>query len=78
MTDSALGELVFLHRTSMVDEFTDKFIALSCRDSNLSEPQQVQLYIVGLVNPLKTDVALRRPRTLEDAVMLARAYEQRL
>jgi hypothetical protein len=30
------------------------------------------------VNPLKTDVALRRPQSLDDAIMLARACEQRL
>jgi hypothetical protein len=29
------------------------------------------------VNPLKTDVALRRPQIQDDAIMLARAYEQR-
>jgi hypothetical protein len=34
------------------------------------------MYTAGLVNPLKTDVALRRPHTLDDAIMLARAYEQ--
>ena len=36
------------------------------------------MYTAGLVNPLKTDVALRRPSSLHDAVMLAWAYEQRL
>jgi hypothetical protein len=35
----------------------------------------VQIYTTGLVNPLKTDVALRRPASLDDAIMFARAYE---
>jgi hypothetical protein len=39
--------------------------------------QLVHIYTAGLVNPLKTDVALRRPTSLDDAIMLARAYEQR-
>ena len=29
------------------------------------------------MNPLNTDVALRCPQSLDDAIMLARAYEQR-
>jgi hypothetical protein len=37
----------------------------------------VHIYTPGLINPLKTDVALRRPTSLDDAIMLARAYEQR-
>jgi hypothetical protein len=36
------------------------------------------MYTAGLVNPLKTDVVLRRPQSLDDAIMLACAYEQRL
>jgi hypothetical protein len=69
MTDSPLGELVLLHRTGAVDDYTDQFLALACRDVDLSDHQ---------VKPLKTDVALRRPTTLDDAIMLTRAYEQRL
>jgi hypothetical protein len=33
---------------------------------------------VGLRNPLRTDVELEHPTTLEDAMALARLYEQRL
>jgi hypothetical protein len=33
---------------------------------------------VGLRNPLRTDVELEHPTTLEDAMALARVYEQRL
>jgi hypothetical protein len=69
MTDSPLGELILLRRTRSVDDHTNQFLTLACRDAGLSEYQ---------VNPLKTDVALRRPATLDNAIMLARAYEQRL
>jgi hypothetical protein len=51
---------------------------LACRDVDLSDHQLVQIYTAGLGNPLKTDVALRRPVVLDDAIMLTRAYEQRL
>jgi hypothetical protein len=49
---------------------------LSCRDLTITEAQQVQLFIIGLGKPLHTDVALRCLALLNDAVMLARAYEQ--
>jgi hypothetical protein len=34
-------------------------------------------FMVGLGQPLCTDVALQKPATLDDAVMYAHAYEQR-
>jgi len=61
MTDSPVGELMLLRRTDSVEDYTDKFLSYACRDADLSEQQLVQIYTAGLVNPLKTDVALRRP-----------------
>jgi hypothetical protein len=78
MTDSPVGELMLLRRTGSVEEYTDQFLAYACRDADLTEQQLVHIYTAGLVNPLKTDVALRRPANLDDAIMLARAYEQRM
>jgi hypothetical protein len=78
ITDSPIGELMLLRRTGTVDDYTDQFLALACRDADLSEQQLIQIYTTGLVNPLKTDIALRRPASLDEAIMLARAYEQRL
>jgi hypothetical protein len=78
MTDSPVDEIMLLRRTGTVEDYTDKFLALACRDADLTELQLVQMYMAGLVNPLKTDVALRRPQSLDDGIMLARAYEQRL
>ncbi|WVZ51300.1 hypothetical protein U9M48_002455 [Paspalum notatum var. saurae] len=78
MTDSPLGELAFLRHTGTVAEYTDRFLALACRDEDLSDPQQVQLYLAGLQNPLKLDVSLRKPKSLNEAIMFARAYGQRL
>jgi hypothetical protein len=42
---------------------------LACRDADLSDHQLVQIYTADLSNPLKTDVTLRRPATLDDAII---------
>jgi hypothetical protein len=60
-----------------MEEFCNRFMSLSCRDHSLTEHQQVQLFTIGLGKPLRTDVALQRPKTLDEEIMLARAYEQR-
>lgn len=78
MTDGPIGELMLLRRTGTVEDYTDKFLALACRDADITEKQLVQMYNAGLVNPLKTDVALQRPQSLDDAIMFVRTYEQRL
>jgi hypothetical protein len=77
LTDSPIGELALLRRQGTVDEFSKWFIALSCRDTMLTEPQQVQLFITGLGDPLRTDIVLQQPATLDDVAIFARAYEQR-
>jgi hypothetical protein len=78
MTDSPLGKLMLLCRVGTVDDYTDQFLTLTCRDADLSDRQLVQIHTAGLTNPLKTDVTLRQPATLDDAIMLARAYKQRM
>jgi hypothetical protein len=69
---------MLLCRAGTVDDYTDQFLTLACRDTDLSNRQLVQIYTAGLTNPLKTDVTLRRPATLDDAIMLAHPYEQRM
>jgi hypothetical protein len=64
-----------LRRTGMVDDYSKCFIALSCCDMTLSEPQQIQLYITGLSDPMHTDVALQQSVSLDDAIIFACAYE---
>jgi hypothetical protein len=76
LTDSTIGELAMLQRTGIVDEFSKRFIALSCLDTSLTEAQQIQLFIIGLGDPLRTDVALQQPSLLDDTVIFAWAYEQ--
>jgi hypothetical protein len=76
LTDSPVGALAMLRRSDSVDDYAKQFMALSCRDTSLTEPLQVQLFITGLGDPLRTDVALQQPASLDDAVIFARAYEQ--
>ena len=78
MTDTPLGELKLLGRTRSMEAYSDHFMSLSCRDPELMQSQLIELYTASLENPLKTDVALRRPETLNDTVMHAHSYEQRL
>jgi hypothetical protein len=75
LMDSPIGELALLCRQGTVDEFSKWFIALSCRDTTLTELQQVQLFITCLGDPLCTDVALQQPATLDNAVIFTRACE---
>lgn len=72
-----LGELAQLHCMGSVEAYQRWFLALLCRTEPLSL-QQVQLFTVGLDNPLKTDVELQHMANLQTAMSLCRAYELRL
>jgi hypothetical protein len=78
LTSSPISELAMLRKSVTVDEYNKKLITdLSCRDPSLTESQQVQLFITSLGNPLQTNVLLKQPETLNNAIMFATAYEQR-
>jgi hypothetical protein len=77
LTDSPVSALLMLCHSGSVDDYAKQFMALSCRDTSLTKPLQVQLFITGLGDPLRTDVALQQPASLDDAIIFARAYEQR-
>jgi hypothetical protein len=53
-------------------------LALVTRCTDLIERHQIDIFTIGLSNPLKTDVDLEALATLEDAMALARTYEQHL
>jgi hypothetical protein len=74
LTESPIGELALLHRDGSRDTFCNHFMALSCHDPGITETLQVQFFTVGLSQPLRTDVTLQKPCTLDEAIMLARAY----
>jgi hypothetical protein len=75
---NALEQLIQLRRDSTVAEYQNKFLQLVNRCTNLSEKHQIDIFTAGLCNPLKTNVELEQPATLEEAMALARACEQRL
>jgi hypothetical protein len=73
LMDSPLIELAMLQRSGTVDNFSKRFISLSCHDVSLTEAQQIQLFITRLGDPLRTDVTLQQPSSLDDAIIFARA-----
>jgi hypothetical protein len=52
-------------------------MALSCRDLEITEAHQIQLFMASLGQPLCIDATLRKPATMYEAIMYVRAYEQR-
>jgi hypothetical protein len=73
-----LGELTHLRRTGTVAAYQDAFLQLLARCDDVTECQQVDIFTAGLRNPLRIDVEMQRPTSLEDAMSLARAFERRL
>jgi hypothetical protein len=71
LMNSPIGESAILQCTGTADEFCKCFITLSCRDISLTEAQQIQLFITGLGDPLRTNVALQQPSSLDDAIIFA-------
>jgi hypothetical protein len=73
-----LGELCHLRCTGSVDASQSDFITLLARCGGVTEPQQIAIFTVGLGDPLRIDVELQKPSTLEEAATRARAFERRL
>jgi hypothetical protein len=61
-----------------VAKYQSQFLALLARCDNLVEKHQIHIFTAGLGNPLRTDVELEHPATLDDVMALARIYEQQL
>ena len=76
--NNSLGELIQLRREDSVAEYQSKFFSLLARCDDITESQQIVIFTTGLREPLKTDVELLKPSTLDEAMSLARAYERRL
>ena len=74
---SPIGQLSWLRCTGTVNDYAACFMVLSCRDESLTEHQQIELFIAGLGDTLRTDVQLHLPAKLDDAIIFVRAYEQR-
>jgi hypothetical protein len=72
-----LDELTMCRRTGTVTEYQDRFLGLLARAGTLTEHQQVQLFTVGLGEPLSLDVQMQNLQTLEIAMSVARSFERR-
>jgi hypothetical protein len=66
-----LGELIQLRRETTVAEYQSQFLALLACCDDLVEKHQIHIFTAGLSNPLRTDVELEHPTTLDDAMALA-------
>jgi hypothetical protein len=78
LCSNPLGELIQIHRETTLVEYQSKFLALLARCDDLVEKHQIYIFTAGLGNPLRTDMELKHPTTLDNAMALARIYEQRL
>jgi hypothetical protein len=45
LTDSPIGEITLLRCDGSIDDFAKCFMALSCRDTAITEAHQVQLFL---------------------------------
>jgi hypothetical protein len=73
-----LGELCHLRCTGSVNDYQAEFLTLLARCGGVLEPQQIAIFTAGLGDPLRIDVELQKPLTLEEVAALARSYERRL
>jgi hypothetical protein len=63
-----LGDLSRLQFFGSIEDYQNQFLILLARCEGLREEHQIHLFIAGLPEPLKTDVELQQPPTLEDAM----------
>jgi hypothetical protein len=75
--DSRLAELGRLPFWTMVQYFAERFNAILCHVRNLDNLQKVELFVGGLSDHIRVDVAMRAPQDLPMALYLARAFELR-
>jgi hypothetical protein len=76
LCNNTLGELIQLQRETTVADYQSKFLALVTRCAGLIEKHQIDIFTNGLCNPLKTNIELEAPVTLEDTMALVRTYNQ--
>jgi hypothetical protein len=77
MRDSRLAELGRLPFRSTMQDFTERFNAILCHARNLDNLQKAELFVGGLSDHIRVDMAMRAPQDLPMAMYLARAFELR-
>jgi len=72
-----IGDLIELRRgAGTVEDYINNFFNLSACTTNLSLQHEMQIFIAGLQDPIRTHVELREPFDLEEATSVARAFER--
>ena len=77
MSNNPLGELANLKQKGTVEEYQRQFQSLLVRASDLKPRQQVNLFIVGLMEGLRIEVELQQPGNLGIAMNIARALKRK-
>jgi hypothetical protein len=75
---NGMADLKALQRTSTIEDYTWQFLTILCRCDDMTHRQQINMYTAGLGEPLRTDVEMEMPETLQRAMHLAQVYERRL
>jgi hypothetical protein len=71
-----LSELARLPFTSTVHDYTDRFNAMLGHTRKLDAQKRTELFVGGLPDHIRADVAIRDPQDLQSVMYLARAFEQ--
>lgn len=71
------GELSKLQQLGAVKTYQTHFEKLLAKVGQLSQARQVSCFVSGLSPSIRTDVQANRPKTLTEAITLARLYEAR-
>ncbi|PPS12418.1 hypothetical protein GOBAR_AA08225 [Gossypium barbadense] len=77
MSNNPLEELVNLRQTGTVEEYQCQFQSLLARTTDLKPPQQVNLFIIGLLEELRIDIEMQQPGNLRVAMNMTRALERK-
>jgi hypothetical protein len=65
-----LGELKGLHRTGTNEEYQRQFLPLLCRCDGLTPEHKMNLFMVGLVEPMCSNIEMQRPADLQATMSL--------
>jgi hypothetical protein len=68
---NGMADLKDLWRTGTVEDYQHQFLSILCRCEDMTQLQQTQMFTADLGEPLRTDVELLTPITLQRAMHLA-------
>uniref|UniRef100_A0A2C9UQL6 Ty3 transposon capsid-like protein domain-containing protein n=1 Tax=Manihot esculenta TaxID=3983 RepID=A0A2C9UQL6_MANES len=71
------GKFSKFQQHGTVQTYQSQFEKLLAKVGHLSQTQKVGYFVSGLIPSIRTDVQANRPKTLSEAIALARLYEAR-